>query len=98
VNWNKIITVFFLVLLVGIGGYAGLFFLEMNRELTQLRAQERALQERLADAKAKLETQEKYLQQLRTDPKVLEQVIRRKLRYARGDEVIFRFEETPRSP
>ncbi len=97
-NWNKVITVFFLVLLVGIGGYAGLFFLEMNRELTQLRAQERALQERLADAKAKLETQEKYLQQHRTDPKILEQVIRRKLRYIRGDEVVFRFEESPRTP
>lgn len=98
VNWNKVITVFFLVLLVGIGGYAGLFFLEMNRELTQLRAQERGLQQRLADAKAKLEAQERYLQQLRGDPKVVEQVIRRKLRYARGEEVIFRFEENPRSP
>jgi cell division protein FtsB len=95
VNWNKVITVVFLGLFAAVGGYAGVFFLEMNRELSQLRAQERGYQRRLAEAQEKLAAQEKYLEQLRSDPKVVEQVIRRKLGYVRGQEFVFRFEETP---
>lgn len=97
-NWNKVITVGFVVLFVAIGGYAGVFFLEMNRELTLLRAQEAALEKRLADARAKLDVQEKYLNQLRSDPKVVEQIIRRKLGYVRSQEFVFRFEEPNRLP
>lgn len=97
-NWNKVITLGFVVLFVGVGGYAGLFFMEMNRELTQLRTQERAYERKLAEAQAKLATQEKYLQQLRTDPKVVEQVIRRKLGYVRSQEFVFRFDDPNRTP
>ena len=86
------------MLFVGVGGYAGLFFMEMNRELTQLRAQERAYQRKLAEAQTKLATQEKYLEQLRADPRVVEQVIRRKLGYVRSQEFVFRFDDTNRTP
>lgn len=96
-NWNKAITIVFVALFVAIGGYAGVFFLEMNRELTQLRSHERAYQRQLAEARAKLEAQEKYLDQLRNDPKVVEQVIRKKLGYVRAQEVVFRFEEPNRT-
>lgn len=97
-NWNKVITVGFIVLFAGVGGYAGLFFLEMNRELTQLRAQERGYQRKLAEAQAKLAAQEKYLRQLQTDPRVVEQVIRKKLGYVRAHEFVFRFEDPIRTP
>ncbi|MBA4135997.1 MAG: septum formation initiator [Opitutus sp.] len=97
-NWNKVITVGFIVLFLGVGGYAGVFFLEMNRELTQLRAQERGYQRKLAEAQAKLDAQEKYLRQLRSDPQVVEQVIRKKLGYVRAQEFVFRFEDPNRSP
>jgi cell division protein FtsB len=98
VNWNKLITVTFIVLFVGAGGYAGVFFLELNRELTQLRAQERSYQRKLAEAQAKLAAQENYLQQLRSDPRVVEQVIRKKLGYVRANEFVFRFEDPTRTP
>jgi cell division protein FtsB len=98
VNWNKVITIVFIVLFAAAGLYAGMFFLDLNRELTQLRAQERSYQRKLAEAQAKLEMQEKYLQQLRSDPKIIEQVIRRKLGYVRDNEVIFRFEDPDRKP
>ncbi|MBA3849226.1 MAG: septum formation initiator [Opitutus sp.] len=97
-NWNKVITLVFIVLFAAVGGYAGLFFLEMNRELTQLRAQERGYQRKLAEAQARLAAQEKYLQQLRSDPKIIEQVIRKKLGYVRDSEFVFRFEDPARTP
>lgn len=96
-NWNKAITLIFLVLFAAVGGYAGVFFLEMSRELTQLRAQERMYQRRLAEAQERLAAQEKHLAQLRSDPKVVEQVIRKKLGYVRAQEFVFRFDDPNRT-
>jgi cell division protein FtsB len=97
VNWNKAITLVFLVLFAAVGGYAGVFFLQMNRELAQLRAQERLYQRRLAEAQERLAAQEKHLELLRSDPKVVEQVIRKKLGYVRAHEFVFRFDDPNRT-
>ena len=69
------------------------FFVQMHRDITALRAQEAANQRRLAEAETKLAAQEKYLDQLRNDPALVERLIRQKLGYAKGDEFVFRFEE-----
>jgi cell division protein FtsB len=69
------------------------FFVVMHRDITALRAQESANRQRLADAEAKLAAQEKYLQQLRHDPVLVERLIREKLKYAKEQEFVFRFEE-----
>ena len=92
-NWNKAITVCFVLLFAAVGGYSGVFFLGMGRELAQARAEERSYQRRLVEARARLEAQEKHLQLLRSDPRAVEQAIRRKLGYSRGGEFIFRFED-----
>jgi cell division protein FtsB len=92
-NWNKAITVCFVLLFAAVGGYAGVFFLGMGRALAQARAEERSYERRLVEARTRLEAQEKHLQLLRTDPRAVEQAIRRKLGYARGGEFIFRFED-----
>ncbi|NBR59116.1 MAG: septum formation initiator family protein, partial [Opitutaceae bacterium] len=47
----------------------------------------------LAEANARLQEQEKYLDQLRHDPALVERMIRQKLGYARDHEFIFRFED-----
>lgn len=73
--------------------WAVTFFVQMHRELKTLQAQETTNRKRLADAEAKLQQQEKYLDRLRHDPALVEQLIRQKLGYARGDEFVFRFEE-----
>ncbi len=83
-------TAFFMAVAV----LGGIFFLQMHHDLSVLRAQEDTNLRRLAEAQSKLEAQQKYLEELRHDPEVVEAVIRRKLGYIRGQEFIFRFEDT----
>ncbi len=73
--------------------WAATFFIQMHREWTALNVQEINNQRRLAEANARLQEQEKYLDQLRHDPALVEQIIRQKLGYAREREFIFRFED-----
>jgi len=93
VNLNKFINGLYVVLFAGITLWAVTFFVEMHRELKALQAQESVNQRRLAEAEAKLQAQEKYLDRLRHDPALVERLIRQKLAYAKPDEFIFRFEE-----
>ncbi|HEY8995090.1 MAG TPA: septum formation initiator family protein [Lacunisphaera sp.] len=92
-NLNKFINGLYVVLFAGITLWAVTFFVEMHRELKALQAQESVNQRRLAEAEAKLQAQEKYLDRLRHDPALVERLIRQKLAYAKPDEFIFRFEE-----
>lgn len=92
-NLSKFINGLYVALFTGITLWAVTFFVEMSRELKVLQAQEAANQRRLAEAETKLKAQEKYLDRLRHDPALVEQLIRQKLAYARGNEFIFRFEE-----
>lgn len=92
VNFGKLILGLYAVLFAGILLWAASFFVQLHRDLTALRAQEAANQRRLAEAEARLRQQEKYLDQLRNDPVLVEHLIRQKLGYAREKEFIFRFE------
>jgi cell division protein DivIC len=93
VNWSKLILGALGVAFVAVTLWAVSFFVQMHRDITALRAQETLNQRRLADAEAKLVAQEKYLDQLRHDPALVEKLIREKLRYAKDEEFVFRFEE-----
>jgi len=93
VNVSKTILGVYAVLFLAVTLVAGTFFIEMHRDLTALREQEKANQERLADVTAKMQAQEKYLDQLRHDPALVERLIRQKLGYARSQEFVFRFED-----
>lgn len=92
-NYSKLIQGFFAVLFTAITLWAVAFFVQMHRDLKALQAQQAANQRQLADAEAKLRQQEKYLDRLRHDPVLVEQLIRQKLGYAKGEEFIFRFDE-----
>ncbi len=92
-NWSKAIYATYAVLFAVVTVWAGLFFLQMHRELTALRAQEEANRLRLAAAEAKLRDQQAYLERLRHDPDLVERLIRRKLGYVKPQEFVFRFEE-----
>ena len=94
-NWNRIITGTFAGLFGAVAVYAGMFFLELHRDLNAMQAQEMRNRERLETARARLAEQEAYLERLRNDPALIEQVIRRKLGYVRDGEYVFRFEESP---
>ncbi len=92
-NWPKLVSGLFVLLFAGIALCAGLFFLQMHRELTAQRTQEAANDLRLKEAQAKLAEQQKYLDRLQHDPALIESVIRKKLGYVRAGEFVFRFED-----
>jgi cell division protein DivIC len=93
VNFSKLSLGVFVALFASVSLWAVSFFVQMHRDVTALRAQEQINQRRLAEAEARLQLQEKYLDQLRHDPVLVERLIRQKLGYAKGQEFIFRFEE-----
>jgi cell division protein FtsB len=93
VNYTKLIQGFFVLLFTAITLWGVAFFVQMHRDLKALQAQQAANQRHLDEAEARLKQQEKYLDRLRHDPVLVEQLIRQKLGYAKGEEFIFRFEE-----
>ena len=92
-NFSTLILGIYGALFVVVAVWAGGFFVQMHRDYTALKAQETANQRRLSDAQAHLEVQEKYLDQLRHDPVLVERIIRQKLGYAKEQEFVFRFED-----
>ena len=93
-NWPKIISGVFLAIFAAMVVWSGVFFLQMHRDLTALRAQEALGQRRLADAQTRLAAQQRYLDRLQHDPALVESIIRQKLGYVRTEEFVFRFEDT----
>lgn len=92
-NLGKLILGIYAALFVAVTLWAGGFFVQMHRDYLTLKAQETANQHRLAEAESRLQAQEKYLDQLRHDPVLIERIIRQKLGYAKTQEFVFRFEE-----
>lgn len=70
---------------------SGVFFFRTYQEYARLQRMEAESARRLAQARQRLKEQQVELQRLRTDPAYVEKVIRRQLRYARPDELLFRF-------
>ncbi len=92
-KFSKLILGFYGAMFVAVTLCAGVFFVQMSRDLTALKAQEAANQRRLNEAESLLQAREKYLDQLRHDPALVERIIREKLGYARPQEFVFRFED-----
>ncbi|HQY06090.1 MAG TPA: septum formation initiator family protein [Lacunisphaera sp.] len=92
-NSSKLILGIFGAAFAAVTLFAVSFFVQMHREITTLRAQEATSRRRLAEAEAKLSAQQKYLDELRHDPALVERLIREKLGYTKSQEWIFRFEE-----
>jgi cell division protein FtsB len=92
VDARRFIVWIYAVFFVTVGAGSGVFFFRTYQEYAQLRRVEAESRERLAEAAGRLEAQERVLERLRTDPAFVEKIIRQQLRYARPDELIFRFE------
>ncbi|MFT3781679.1 MAG: septum formation initiator family protein [Nibricoccus sp.] len=91
-NFRRLIIFSYLLLFLCLAVGSGVFFLQTRREYQLLLKSEAESRQLLAEAQLKLREQEKILDRLRTDPAYVELVIRRQLRYARPDEMIFMFE------
>ncbi|HWA24687.1 MAG TPA: hypothetical protein VG734_03355 [Lacunisphaera sp.] len=92
-NYGKLINGFFAALFTALTLCAVVYFVDMHRTLKAKQADLAAKQRRLAADEARLRQQLDYLDRLQHDRVLVEQLIREKLRYAKGDEFVFRFEE-----
>ncbi len=91
--FRRLILTFYTLLFIAVGVASALFFWQTRQEYDRLRTIEAQTQQRLAEAEAKLAEQERVLARLRSDPEYVELVIRRRLGYAKPEEVVFRFED-----
>lgn len=81
-----------ILLFLCLAAAAGVFFLQTRREYKQLLLAEAQSRRQLVEVQQKLHEQERILERLRNDPAFVEMAIRRRLNYAKPDEMIFRFE------
>ena len=93
-NLRPVIISFYLLLFLSLAAGAGVFFLQTRREYNQLILAEAESRRQLVAALEKLHEQERILDRLRNDPSFVEMSIRRRLGYAKPDEMIFRFESS----
>lgn len=94
-NSRRVIFGLYVVLLAAFGVGTGLLFLDARAEYNALKEKQAAIQRELTAARARLAEQDRFLQRLRTDPVLVEKVIRERLGYGRPGEVIFRFDNNP---
>ncbi len=92
VNSRRAIALLYVVLLTVCGVGTGALFLEARAEYNALKEKQAAGARELAAAKQRLADQERFLERLRSDPILVEKVIRQRLGYGRPGEVIFRFD------
>lgn len=92
---RRFIVSLYLLLFLVIGVGSGMYFFDAREEYQRLKRLEAVSRQRLAEAQAKLDEQEKILERLRNDPVYVEKVIRRRLGYAKPEEYIFRFKDEP---
>jgi cell division protein FtsB len=93
VNFRQLLLSLYALLIVGLGVAGGVLFKDAHDEYSQLEQVESSDRRRLAEAQARLRDQERVLDRLRHDPSYVDKVIRIRLRYAKPDEFIFRFED-----
>lgn len=90
---RRLIIIFYILLFVGVAvGSAG-FLWQARAEFVRMKEIEEGSRVRLALAEERLRDQRLTLERMRNDPAYVEMVIRRRLGYAKPDEVIFRFEQ-----
>jgi cell division protein DivIC len=83
----------YVLLFAGLGVAGGYLFLDARHEYSRMVEVETRNRQKLTEAQEKLKDQERVLDRLRNDPAYVDQVIRKKLGFAKPDEDIFRFED-----
>lgn len=92
-NYGKLIDGIFAALFTAITLWAIVYFVELHRTLKTKQTDLQVKQRRLTTDQARLQQQLDYLDRLQHDRVLVEQIIRQKLGYAKGEEFVFRFEE-----
>jgi cell division protein FtsB len=89
---RRLIIWSYAALFVVVGVLSGMFFFRTYQEYARLRQLEAESRDRLVRAQARLAADQVELDRLRSDPAYVRRVIRRQLRYAKPDELIFSFD------
>ncbi len=93
VNSRRLLAGIYLFLFVAIGLGGGTLFLKSRQEYLLQRQNQEKLGREVADLRARVAAQERYLERLRSDPALLEREIRQRLKYTRPGEWVFDFSE-----
>ena len=91
-NSRRFIIRLYVVLLAGIGVGAGALLIDAQAEYDKLKQDQMASEAKLAAARMRLQEQQRFLERLKSDPVLVEKVIRGRLGYARPGEYIFDFD------
>jgi cell division protein FtsB len=93
VNSRRLLVGLYLLLFLGLSLGAGTLFLKLRQGYDRQRLAQEALRKDVADLRARIAAQEKYLERLRTDPVLVERLLRERLKYSRPNEWVFDFVE-----
>ena len=89
---ERFIVIMLIATLLVVVVFFSSLILRTHREYKNFKARELRIEEKLIQARKKLEYKEMYLS-LMDDPDFLERVARERLGYARPDELLFRFSD-----
>ncbi len=89
---QRLVTIVMALVFVAMAAGSTTVFFQTKAEYEQRQQTERLVKERLRIAQDRLKEQEEMLQRLRSDPDYVSLVIRRRLGYAKPEELVFRFE------
>lgn len=92
-NLRRFLVILYLAVFVGVSMAAWLYFDNAREEYQHLKKVEEQNRVRLEEAERELQREQVILQRLRTDPAYVEQQIRRRLGYAKPDDMIFKFDQ-----
>lgn len=92
-NTGKLVNLLFAVALIAVAVVAAVFLYRDYQHYDKLERERQILEKRLASLERESEKREGQIEKLQGDSEYIESVIRSKLKYAKEDETIFRFEE-----
>jgi cell division protein DivIC len=90
---RPIVVSAYVLVFAGLIALAGAYFWQSRLEYVRMQAIEAQVKGRLDRANAELQRQQKTLDRLRNDPAYVAMIIRRRLGYAKPDELIFHFQD-----
>jgi cell division protein FtsB len=95
-TFRRTVLAFYALLFVALTMFAGVFFMQTYGEVQGAAAREDEARRVLAELRDRLALQQETLARMHSDRAFIERAIREQLRYARPDEVVFRFERAER--
>ncbi len=92
-NSRRLLAGLYVLLFLALSLGAGTLYLKLRQGYDRQRRAQEALRKDVAELRGKVAAQEKYLERLRTDPVLVDRLLRERLKYSRPNEWVFDFVE-----